>query len=64
MQESELPFTHKVRLEVSGIRKGDKSRIQSRVRQKLDQTRRSDGQFPAYVFVIEFSNPLAFVARK
>jgi hypothetical protein len=63
-QDSELPFTNRVRLEVSGIRKGDNNRIRSRARQKLDQTKRSDGRLPAYIFVIEFSSPLAFVTQK
>jgi hypothetical protein len=62
--DGELPFQKKVRLEVSGIRKGNSSRIKARVKQKKEQTKASDGQFPAYVIVVEFSTPLCFVARK
>ncbi|WP_245912210.1 hypothetical protein [Brunnivagina elsteri] len=62
--DGELPFQKKVRLEVSGIRKGNSSRIKARVKQKKEQTKPSDGQFPAYVIVLEFSTPFCFVARK
>lgn len=60
----ELPFQNKARLEVSGIRKGDNNRIQARVKQKKEQTKLSDGYFPAYIVVVEFSTPLSFVAKK
>jgi hypothetical protein len=60
----ELPFQNAVRLEVSGIRKGDESRIKSRVQQKLQQVSPSDGILPAYIVVVEFSNPLAFIVEK
>ena len=49
-------------LEVSGIRKGDNSRVKARVKQKK-QTKLSDGKYPAYIIVVEFSIPLSFVAR-
>jgi hypothetical protein len=62
--DEELPFQNKVRLEVSGIRKGDSSRVQARVKQKKEQTKASDGLFPAYIIIVEFSIPLSFVARK
>jgi hypothetical protein len=62
--DEELPFTNKVRLEVSGIRSGDASRVKARVKQKKEQTNPSDGQFPAYIIVVEFSTPLSFVAIK
>ena len=53
----------KVRLEVSGIRKGDSSRVKARVKQRKEQIKASDGQFPAYVIVVEFSTPLSYVER-
>ncbi len=59
-----IPFQNKVRLEVSGIRKGDDSRVKARVKQKKEQTKPSDGKYPAYIIVVEFSTPLSFVAKK
>lgn len=62
--EGELPFQHQARLEVSGIRRGDSSRIKARVTEKLEQTHPSDGTMPAYVVVVEFGRPLAHVEKK
>jgi len=63
--ESELPFQKKARLEVSGIRRGNHSRVQERVRQKLEQVKPSDSLgLPAYVVVVEFSTPLSKVVKK
>lgn len=59
-----IPFQNKVRLEVSGIRKGDDSRVKARVKQKKEQTKLSDGKYPAYTIVVEFSTLLSFVATK
>lgn len=56
-------FQDKARLEVSGILKGP-SKVPSRVKQKLAQVTPSDGIFPAYVVVIEFSTPLSQVVIK
>jgi hypothetical protein len=47
------------RLEVSGIRNGDNSSINSRVKQKLKQTEVSDGMLPAVIVVVEFGTPTA-----
>ncbi len=63
-ENDELPFQRTVRLEVSGIRKGDKNRVKARVKQKLEQVSPTDGALPAYIVVVEFSNPLAFIAKK
>src|SRR5688500_18377794 len=52
------------RLEISGILKGNKSSIKSRVKTKKKQTERSEGELPAYVAVVEFSKPEAQVVRK
>ena len=57
-------FENKVRLEVSGIRKGDSSRVKARIKQKKEQTKVSDGQFPAYIIVVEFSTPLSDVEKR
>ncbi|BDA74130.1 hypothetical protein CAL7716_082960 [Calothrix sp. PCC 7716] len=62
--DEELPFQNRVRLEVSGIRSGDSSRVKARVKQKKEQTKPSDGQYPAYVIVVEFSTPISTFAIK
>ena len=55
-----LLFQKKARLEVSGILKGGDTDIYRRYAAKARQTRQSDGlQLPAYISVIEFSNPKA-----
>ena len=61
---NDLPFQKQVRLEVSGIRKGDDSRVRARVKQKLEQTNPSDGDLPAYIVVVEFSKPLSVMVQK
>lgn len=63
-QTNELPFQNAVRLEVSGIRKGDDSRVKARVKLKVEQVSPTDGALPAYILVVEFSNPLGFIAKK
>jgi len=57
-------FQKKARLEVSGIRSGSETVVHGRVRQKLTQTDRSDGQLGAYVIVVEFGSPKSRVAKK
>jgi hypothetical protein len=55
----------KARLEVSGIMRGGMKHINSRVKVKLAQTRRSDASgLPAYVVVVEFSTPRAKVVQR
>jgi hypothetical protein len=63
-EESDEIFQDKKRLEVSGIRSGNESQIKTRVKQKKDQTKPSDGTFPAFIVVVEFSNPVAEVQEK
>jgi hypothetical protein len=62
-QENSL-FQDVARLEVSGIRNGDSSTIDTRVRQKLKQTTPSDGKLPAIVVVVEFGNPTVKIIEK
>jgi hypothetical protein len=64
--EDLLPFDKKARLEVSGIlRENSESRIRSRVTQKMNQVQQSDDtELPAYITVIEFSQPVAYVVTK
>jgi hypothetical protein len=58
-------FQKRTRLEVSGIREGDNGELQSRVRQKLEQTKQSDSlRLPAFVVVVEFSGPVSHVAKR
>lgn len=52
------------RLEISGVLNGGDSDIRRRVRDKLDQTARTDGDLPAYVVVVGFRQPVAEVRRK
>jgi hypothetical protein len=57
-------FQSTARLEVSGIKRGDDSAIQSRARKKLKQTEVTDGTLPAFVIVVEFGRPIASVTQK
>jgi hypothetical protein len=60
-----LPFERMARLEVSGIRKGNRGQINARVKQKTEQTRTSDAQgLPAYIIVVEFSKPISVIGAK
>lgn len=60
-----LPFQRMARLEVSGIRKGNRSQINARVKQKIEQTGASDAEgLLAYIIVVEFSRPLSIVSAK
>ena len=57
--DTPFPFQNKARLEVSGIREGNDTVVRARVRQKINQTSRTDGALPAYVIIVEFGRPLA-----
>ena len=57
-------FHKKARLEVSGILRGDQSMVDIRLRQKIAQTYISDGEYPAYIVVVEFSRPQAKVVQR
>lgn len=61
---SNLLFQRKARLEVSGIRKGSETIIQSRVKIKLKQIGPSDTVAPGYVVVVEFGTPRARIIEK
>ncbi len=63
--EDDLHLEDKARMEVSGIRKGDESLVKARVNQKLEQVKLSDRLgLPAFVVVVEFSQPLSQVVKK
>jgi hypothetical protein len=57
-------FQRKARLEVSGIRNGSQSIIQSRVNMKLKQISPSDTVAPGYICVVEFGTPRARIIEK
>ncbi len=62
--ENEPLFQRAARLEVSGIRHGDSSKLRARVKEKVEQTKRSDGTYPAFVVVTEFSTPTTHVVKR
>ena len=52
------PFQEKARLEVSGILKGTKGQINQRLKEKLNQTQKSDNfNLPVFVIIVELSKP-------
>lgn len=57
-------FQRKARLEVSGIQNGGEAEIRQRLREKLKQINRSDGKFPAYIAIVEFSTPRSRMVQK
>jgi hypothetical protein len=57
-------FKEKLASEVSGIRKGSQSIIESRVKIKLEQISPSDTLSPGYVCVVEFGTPYTRVVEK
>ena len=38
--------------------------VEARLRQKMEQTRRSDGSFPVFVVVVEFGAPGSRIAER
>lgn len=58
-------FQRKARLEVSGIQNGSESEVNYRAKEKMKQTKPSDGQgLPAYIVVVEFNQPVSRVVIK
>lgn len=56
--EEGLMFQNKVRLEVSGIRKGTNQQVNRRYDTKMAQSEKSDGSgLPALIVIVEFSTP-------
>ena len=55
---SDDPFKEKARLEVSGILNGTKGQINQRLKEKLQQTEKSDNfKLPVIVIIAEFGTP-------
>jgi hypothetical protein len=57
------PFQRAARMEVSGII-NDPTALESRVRAKMRQTDQSAGKLPAFVAVVEFSQPKAVFRKR
>jgi len=57
------PLEHKARLEVSGILHGNQELVELRVREKVRQTRRTAGGYPAFIVVVEFGLPAVWMER-
>jgi hypothetical protein len=57
-------FQRKARFEVSGIRNGSQSILQSRVNIKLKQISPSDAVAPGYVCIVEFGTPRSRIIEK
>ncbi len=61
----DLGMQNCARLEVSGILKGNLARINSRLKEKIKQTKKSDTlDLPAYVVIVEFSQPLIKIKKR
>jgi hypothetical protein len=63
--QKDLPFKNSARLEVSGIRNGDVSKVNSRTLKKLKQVEPTDKtMLPAYIVIVEFNAPTSQVVKK
>lgn len=64
-KKNEVGMQNQARLEVSGILRGSKGQINQRLREKMEQTKKSDNlNIPAYIVVVEFSQPLIKIKRR
>ena len=58
-------FQDLTRLEVSGIRRAERSQVDSRVQTKIRQTERSDDLgISAYIVIVEFGRPLSVLRTR
>jgi hypothetical protein len=57
-------FQAAARLEVSGIRRAAEAIVRDRVRVKRRQIEQSNSNLPGFVVVVEFGQPLAWIARR
>jgi hypothetical protein len=59
-EKDDILFQKKARLEISGIFKGTERDVRKRYEIKVKQTEKSDSlKIPAYIGIVEFSNPIA-----
>jgi hypothetical protein len=63
-KDAEYPFEETARVEVSGIRSGPRSRVKTRMKEKIDRLDRYSSTLPVFIVVIEFGSPLAIVSKK
>ncbi|MEM1124003.1 MAG: hypothetical protein AAGJ18_26435 [Bacteroidota bacterium] len=62
---SKDPFKEKARLEVSGILSGTTAQINQRLKEKLQQTKKSDNFIlPVIVTIVEFGQPQIKIQRR
>ena len=55
----------RARLEVSGIRRGSRFLIRRRLKHRSNQTQKSDDtRLPAYISIVEFRRPFAFLVKR
>lgn len=60
-----FPFQNKARLEVSGILNGSNRTIRARLKEKIEQTKKSDNlSLQAYIVIVEFSAPISQVKTR
>lgn len=64
INDTDLLFQRKARLEVSGLRQGSDRLLRSRVNMKLRQISPSDAVAPGYIAVVEFGTPQAQIVEK
>jgi hypothetical protein len=62
--ENMPPFVNQARLEVSGIRCGDRGAIARRMKEKLARLEGSSNPLSPYVIVVEFGTPTSEVQQK
>ena len=54
-----------IHAKVSGILKGTKGQINKRLKDKIEQTQKSDKLgLPAYIVIVEFSRPLVKIVKR
>ena len=64
-EKDEIGMQKQARLEVSGILKGSKGQVNQRLKEKVQQTKQSDKlNLPAYVVVVEFSEPAVNIKKR
>lgn len=64
-KNGDILFQRKARLEISGIFNGSAKDLDKRYKVKVKQTNQSDSlNLPAYVGIVEFSNPIANFGMK
>lgn len=65
IEKLEEGLQEQARLEVSGILKGSKGIVNKRMIEKIRQTQKSDDtDIPAYIVVVEFSEPMIKIRKR